>query len=127
VSVAYLDTSCLIALAFDEPEAQRVRAAVEDRTQLLSSGLLEAELLSTLALEGLSADPHFLAAIGWVLPDRPLGPEIRRALAHGYAKGADLWHLATALYVAEDPSELAFVTLDPDQQQIAIALGFQVP
>jgi predicted nucleic acid-binding protein len=126
VSVAYLDTSCLVALAFDEPEARRVRAALEEQSQLLSSGLLEAELLSTLALEGVSADPHFLGAIGWVLPDRPLGPEIRRALAHGYAKGADLWHLATALYVAEDPSELTFLTLDPDQRQIALALGFRV-
>jgi hypothetical protein len=116
----------LIALAFDEPEARRVRAAVESQGQLLSSGLLEAELLSTLALEGVSADPPFLGAIGWVLPDRPLGPEIRRALAHGYAKGADLWHLATALYLAEDPSELTFLTLDPDQRQIALALGFQV-
>jgi hypothetical protein len=127
MGAAYLDTSCLIALAFDEPEARRVRSAVEEGGPLLSSGLLEAELLSTLALEGVSADPHFLRAIGWVLPDRPLGPEIRRALAHGYAKGADLWHLATALYVAEDPTELTFLTLDPDQRPIALALGFQVP
>ena len=127
MSVAYLDTSCLIALAFDEPEARRIREATQEHDQILSSGLLEAELLSTLVLEGVSADPHFLSAIGWVLPDRPLGPEIHRALAHGYAKGADLWHLATALYVAEDPTELTFLTLDQDQRQIALALGFLVP
>ena len=122
-----MDTSCLIALAFDEPEAPRVRGELEGHDQLFSSGLLEAELLSTLALEGVSADPHFLGAIAWVLPDRPLGPEIRRALAHGFAKGTDLWHLATALYVAEDPSELTFLTLDQDQRQIALGLGFRVP
>jgi hypothetical protein len=116
----------LIALAFDEPEASHIRDVIQGHDQLLSSGLLEAELLSTLALEGVSADPHFLSAIGWVLPDRPLGPEIHRALAHGYAKGADLWHLATALYVAEDPPELTYLTLDPDQRQIALALGFRV-
>ncbi|HEX9564514.1 MAG TPA: hypothetical protein VF981_11105 [Gemmatimonadaceae bacterium] len=35
------------------------------------------------------------------------------------------WHLATALYVMPDPSQLAFVTLDATQRKVARALGFK--
>jgi hypothetical protein len=49
-----------------------------------------------------------------------------RVLSAGYARGADCWHLATALYVATDPSEMAFVTLDSAQSKIARKLGFRV-
>lgn len=45
-------------------------------------------------------------------------------LGTGYLRGADLWHVATALYVSPDPSELAFVTVDTRQGTAAEALGF---
>jgi hypothetical protein len=41
-------------------------------------------------------------------------------------RGADCWHLATALYVAPNPSELTFLTLDLAQRKVAKTLGFQV-
>ena len=57
---------------------------------------------------------------------RPLASEFAKVLKAGYLRGADLWHVATALYAARQPSEIWFVTLDRKQHTIAAALGFQV-
>ena len=43
----------------------------------------------------------------------------------GQLRGADLWHVATALYVAGEADRLCFVTLDQRQRDAAAALGFQ--
>jgi len=66
----------------------------------------------------------WLAGLEWVSPDRPLGAEINAVLDAGYLRGADCWHVATALYFATDPSRLAFLTLDARQGEVAKALGF---
>jgi hypothetical protein len=42
----------------------------------------------------------------------------------GYRRGADSWHLATALYLAPDPVAISFLTLDEPQLRVARALGF---
>ena len=42
----------------------------------------------------------------------------------GYLRGADLWHVATALYVTPEPGEISFITLDRRQRNVAMALGF---
>ena len=41
-------------------------------------------------------------------------------------RGANLWHIATVLYLAREPSAISFVTLDDRQRTVATALGFQV-
>ena len=64
------------------------------------------------------------SAIEFVIVDRPLSPEVTRVLSAGYLRGADCWHLATALYVAPDPADLTFVTLDSIQRKVARTLGF---
>ena len=46
------------------------------------------------------------------------------ALRAGNLRGADLWHIATALYAAPEPAAIAFVTLDRRQASVAAALGF---
>jgi hypothetical protein len=46
-------------------------------------------------------------------------------LGAGYIRGADCWHLATALYLASEPPTLSFLTLDDRQKSIANTLGFQ--
>ena len=56
----------------------------------------------------------------------PLASEFAKGLEAGYLRGADLWHVATTLYAARRPDEIAFVTLDMKQRTIAAALGFQV-
>ena len=98
--LAYVDTSCLVALALGEADAPAMRREAVD-----------------------PIDDH-LDRITWIDTDRPLSQEIARVLVAGYASGADCWHLATALYFAEDPSELAFLTLDKRQAALAKTLGF---
>lgn len=78
------------------------------------------------AREQLDFDASLLADIAWVLPSRPLTAEIGTVLELGYLRGAGLWHIATALYATEAPSQVAFVTLDERQRSVAAELGFQV-
>ncbi len=122
--VAYVDTSCLVAIAFGEPNASALARRLEGFDELVSSNLLEAELWASFAREEVEPEPQLLSWISWVLPDRPLSQEISRALAVGYLRGADLWHVACALYLIETPSELSFITLDDRQRAVAQELGF---
>ena len=130
---AYVDSSCLVAVAFEESDAASLKRRLAGFDRLLSSNLLEAEVRAALRREEVGAatrhdvrkaDDDLLSWVDWVIPSRPLTQEIRAVLASEYLRGPDLWHLATALYVAPDPSELPFITLDPRQAEVARALGF---
>lgn len=124
LNVAYADTSCLVAIAFGERGAKDVARQLQEFDELLSSNLLEAELRSTFHRENVPFDPDLLTWISWLLPERPLGREMAHVLEAGYVRGADLWHLASALYLVEDPMELHFLTLDARQNEVAARLGF---
>jgi predicted nucleic acid-binding protein len=124
MKVAYVDTSALVAIVFGEPGATAMIRQLEAFDELFSSNLLEAELLASLAREQVPLDLDFLSWISWVLPDRPLTREYQHVLAAGYLRGADLWHVACAQYLAGDPSAVAFVTLDKQQRSVARKLGF---
>lgn len=126
MKVAYVDTSCVVAIAFGEPGARTAGRWIADADVALASNLLEAELWATFTREGVEPNDALLGSISWVLPDRPLGPEIRRVLAAGRLRGADAWHLACALYVAGDPTDVSFFTLDKRQRRVAKALGFEL-
>lgn len=124
----YVDTSCLVAVAFGEGPAEAVARALEACTDLVSSNLLEAELRAALQREGVhTGAERLLDAVSWVLPDRRLTPEIQRVLTVRHLRGADLWHVASALYLAEVPADVAFLTLDQPQREAAAALGFATP
>lgn len=125
MSFAYVDTSCLVAIAFGERGATTLRHRLERFDDLFASNLLEAELRASFHREGVDDDPGFLRALSWVVPDRPLSAEIAGVLEAGYIRGADCWHLATALYLAGDPRALTFLTLDERQRTIATTLGFE--
>ena len=125
MSVAYIDTSALVAVAFGEDAGPEVARRLEAFSRLISSKLLEAELRATFNRECLAFEPDLVSGIEWVLPDRPLTAEFTTALDAGHLRGADLWHLATALYVAGEADRLSFVTLDQRQRDAAAALGFQ--
>ena len=125
VSRAYIDTSVIAAIALKEVGSTDHARRLENFSQLISSNLLEAEVRAALAREGRQFEAGFISGIEWVFPDRSLGPELAVALAAGYLRGADLWHIATALYAAPEPGEIAFVTLDNRQRSIAVALGFR--
>lgn len=122
---AYVDSSCVVAIAFGEPGATALARRLRSYDELVASDLLQAELHSAFAREGVPPPPALTAALSWIIPDRPLRPEIEKVLAAGYVRGADCWHLATALYVAADPAALSFLTLGAQQGEVARALGFR--
>jgi predicted nucleic acid-binding protein len=120
-----VDTSCLVAIAFAEPAHRPLAARLQRFDRLLSSNLLEAELRAALVREGIGGDADpVLSWITWVYPNRPLTLEFRRITSLAYLRGADLWHLACALFLAPRPERLAFLTLDRKQREVASKLGF---
>lgn len=125
MSVAYIDTSALVSIAFNEHGGTSLARRLDNFSHLLSSNLLEAELRAVFAREEIDFTTSLVSGIEWILPDRPLTPELTRALEAGYLRGADLWHVATALYIVRDPSDISFVTLDKRQRTVVKALGFQ--
>jgi predicted nucleic acid-binding protein len=127
MKIAYVDTSALVAVAFGESGARTIAGRLRTFQRLFSSNLLEAEFRSALAREGVEDDGSaVLSMITWVYPDRPLTREFRKTLALGRLRGADLWHLACALFLAPEPRSLSFVTVDPPQKEVARRLGFTV-
>ena len=59
-------------------------------------------------------------------PTRALSTELRSLLRAGYLRGADLWHVACALYMARESEDVTFITLDQRQAEVAAALGFRL-
>ena len=130
MSAAYVDTSFLLAIVFGEPQAAALRRRLLRFEHRLTGDLLRAEALSAGKREGvaLAALHPALAALSVVLPERSLDREIHDALERGYLRGADLWHIACALYLAGDARhELAFLSRDTAQRAIARRLGFPTP
>ncbi len=126
MSVAYVDTSALLAIAFSERGGTTLARQLKAFDQLLSSNLLEAELRAAFMREGVSDAGDLLAGFAWILPNRALSSEIEEVLRAGYLKGADLWHVACALFIAESPEEMSFVSLDDRQRDVANVLGFAI-
>ena len=125
MKLAHVDTSCLLAIALDEPGAAQVAARLSRFDRRFSSNLIEAELRSALKREGGADEPDALLSwITWIYPDRPLTREFRWITTAAYLKGADLWHLACALFLAPEGGELAFLTLDRQQKEAAQRVGF---
>ncbi|PHX65624.1 MAG: hypothetical protein CK550_03955 [Gemmatimonadetes bacterium] len=125
MSTAYIDSSCVVAAAFGESGAKPMLARRRSFSLVVSSTLLEAEVFSALRREQCEITDAFHADLSLIAPDRALSDEIARVLEAGYVRGADCWHLATALYLSPDPSALTFLTLDLAQRNVAKALGFQ--
>ncbi len=124
MSVAYVDTSCLVAIAFGERGATAVDRSLRQHNELISANFLEAELRAAFRRERVEFVRGAIAKVSWLIPDRPLTDEIERVLEAGYVRGADCWHLASALYLSPEPSSMAFLTLDEPQKKVAKRLGF---
>jgi len=125
VNIAVVDSSCVVAIVFGERAGVAMQKRLEDFDRLFAAPLLEAELLCALRRESLSDLDVDLSAFQWILPSRPLSDEVRRVLAAGYVRGADCWHLASALFLSPEPSEATFLTLDQAQRKVARTLGFE--
>lgn len=126
---AYVDTSLMVAIAFDEARAKSLSIKLKKFRYLFSSNLLAAEFSSVCVRETVpfSLAQPLLSTLRWILPNRDITDEITRVSSYGYVRGADLWHLATALFHSPTPHELSFLTLDKQQLEIAIRLGFKSP
>ena len=125
MNIAYVDTSALVAIAFGERGGKALARRLEQCDELFSANLLEAELRASFAREGVPLDDPLLSWITWVLPHRPLSREITTVLAAGYLRGADLWHLACAVYLVGTPRLASFITLDQRPAEVASTLGFK--
>ncbi len=124
-ATAYVDGSALLSIIFEETDGPAIAQRLAQFSNLVSSILLEAEVRSALFRVGQSYNPNWLSDFEWVYPDRPLGPEIADALQVRYLRSGDLLHVATALYAVRTSSvELAFITLDNNQREVAAGLGF---
>ena len=126
MSVAYVDTSIVVALEFEEHGVVEHAERMGGFSDLHSSNLLEAEVRTAFARERRRFDPSILARIEWIFPSRPLSAEMATVLQAGYLRGADLWHVSVALYMARNPAEMCFLTLDQRQRETAASLGFDV-
>ena len=124
--VACVDTSWAVAIAFGEAGHAALIADLEQHDRLYSAALLEAELWSACKREGVSPVADLLAQLSWLLPDRPPSAELSRVFDAGYLRGADAWHVACALFLADRPSSITFLTLDSAQREVARSLGFVV-
>ncbi len=122
---AYIDSSAILAVAFGEDGHLDVLRRIGEFSDLIASNLVEAEILSALARERRPFDHSLIANLTWIHTDRPLTPEFQLVLGTGYLRGADLWHVAVALYAAPDPSQASFITLDVRQREVAREIGFQ--
>ena len=128
MKTAYIDTSCLLTVSFEEPGHGEVLADLEGYEELFSSNLLEAELRATTRREGINLPRiEALNRLIWLWPDRPLTKEFKRVLSSGNLKGADLWHLASALFLRDQVGSLDFLSLDEKQLRLAKDLDFGGP
>ncbi len=121
--LGYVDTSVIVAITLGEHGAEAILEKVRP-FQMVAAPLLEAEWRSACHREGIAADPALLREIGWIVAPGELSDQLARIFEAGYLRGVDAWHLATALYLAPDPGELTFLTLDERQGDIASKLGF---
>lgn len=125
--VAYVDTSFLVAMAFGETGADELATRLTSYDECVSANLTEAEFRAALRREEVDGGDAYLARLAWLLPDRPLSAEIAQVLRVRYLKGADLWHLACALFLADDPRQIDFLSLDENQRSAARELRFNLP
>ncbi len=130
MSIAYLDTSFFIAIVLGEPGAARLQRTLAAQDRVLTGDLLVAEALAAAVREGVEIEllRPALSAVTLVLPSRSLEEEMRQALEFGRLRGADLWHVACALFVAGSArGELRFLSRDSVQRTVARRLGFPTP
>lgn len=124
MSVAYVDSSVLVARALGEDASAAMARRLRGHSVVVTSTLTEAEVSSALVREGVESalDPlHLVQVVG---VEDSLKREIDAVLAAGYVKGADCWHLAVALRIAA-ARDLTFLTLDKRQRAVAKTLGFK--
>ena len=116
----YVDTSVIAGILLENPGHEKYQNSIQNEDRIVSSALLEAELCSVAAREKISPKEleKFLIGIELIHTTRSLLKEYRRILTSGYVKGADAFHIATALYLDPELKELKFLTADSRQKEV---------
>ena len=124
---AYIDTSLLVAFRTRQPDFDIYEEELVKFDRVFSSHLLEAEYRSVCMREKYEPSDLHLKKITWIIPEYPLTQELKTVLTAGYLRGADLWHVAAAIYgEKEQVIKMSFLTLDKRQRHVAAAVGFDV-
>lgn len=126
--VCYLDTSAWIAWKFGQRGKELFDNVDLEKDMVLSSPLLVAEYLSFLKKIERLADTRYedeLEFIRWIHPVDPIFKSCSEVAIKTELRGADLYHLATAVWFTEGHrKELRFLTCDDAQKNAAKKLGF---
>ena len=127
--VAYVDTTAVLPVALgEEPVGASVQRRLDSFPHLLSANLLETELRAVFKAEGARFDDSAITEISWIFPNRQLDAEMAAILEIAYLSPIRVWHLATALFFRDVlQSDLAFITLEEEQETVARELGFWIP
>ncbi len=126
-SWVYVDSSLVLAALFGESLGNHTDLnSPNRRIRLISSYLLEAEVLSAVRREG-SDVAQALKSLGRIgfIKTGSLVRELKQVFDLGYIRGADAFHLAAALWVRERHMGLRFWTLDTKQADLARALSLE--
>ncbi len=128
-TIAYVDTTATFAVALgEEPAGTAVQRRLGSFRYLVSANLLETELRTALRYEGTDFDDSAIAEIIWIYPNRRLDAEMAAVLEIAYLSPIRVWHLAVAMFFRDVmQSEMAFVTLEEQQETVARELGFWIP
>ena len=127
--VAYVDTTAVLPIAFrEEPAGTSVQRRLDSFPHLLSANLLETELRTAFKYEGQDFDNASISNINWILPNRRMDAEMTAVLEIAYLSPIRVWHLTTAMFFRDVlQSDLAFITLEEEQETVARELGFWIP
>ncbi|MBN2340395.1 MAG: hypothetical protein JXX29_24300 [Deltaproteobacteria bacterium] len=126
MKVGYIDTSVLVAMAFDDAGGAFIGRSVKTFDRLYSSNLLEAEFFSAAKKENLlDQAKSFIKPVRFVYPDTNLTAYHEQVLAVDYIEGGALQHLSCALYLFPRTEDVFFLSLHPAQTALAAKLGFQ--
>lgn len=129
MAFAYADTSALVAVQFAEPTRSAYLRVFRAQRRLVTTTLAQAELWATMIREQepLDSTDRLLQRLEIFVPPDDLASECREALSVGYLRGADLWHVASAMRLAgKHRKQLTFCTGDAQQAKIAGQVGLSV-
>ena len=121
MSILYVDTSVVAALLFAEKNYKDVNKRLNQADRIVSSHLMIAKR------EDISFDDidQYLQYFDIAVPDRTLQAEVISILEQTYCRGADAFHIATAIYLDPKMEKLKFYSFDKQQLVAAKNIGLK--
>jgi predicted nucleic acid-binding protein len=128
LKAAYIDSSVIIAASLNQLTKSDKFFEICEEYEFFSSYLLAAETYSAMKREKfpLKVAQPFIERANFL--SRPIHAELfKKGLKKAYVRGADLYHIATALLIRENySSQISFFSLDSKQSEVAKKCGLKV-